>query len=281
MKIRKIMKFISLALLLAAGNSNAALIQMSTSFSSLNQGNAHSGNSFDNTYATEQVNLSKFDGSLGDLTGVSISYDTDWSIFSSVVGVDSTAQLYSVPGYMYSYSCGSSWFPRTCYTIGPARHFFRNNVGVRGSATNYLGINLTMAGSSVSAVNAESVYSVCSKSYTGSPLPRSIACSDRNRITGDFNGSFSTAGFALDDFIATNSSDLLSFSLSDSLFTRLAWCGSGDSCSTYSSSSWRGQISVQYSYNARLQTAAVPEPSVIALFSLGLFGLGLSRRRRQ
>jgi len=273
----KTLKLFAFTLALVAGSAQAALIQYSESFSSPNSGSTASISVSDQSNMIEPLNLSKFDDSLGDLTDVSIVFDTNWLLSSSVNGADNYAVSYGVP-HTYSYSCGSWSAPSTCTsTIWETR--YRNDVYAFGTASNQLGIQLSLSGASASASNLLDESSDCSEGYNGLNYPYSVNCSGQAVTDGDFMGELSTAGFSLNDFIASSPSDILLFSLTNNLRTGVN-CGGGDICDSRSNSRWYGQVSVLYSYNERNQSATVPEPSVIALFSLGLIGLGLSRRRK-
>jgi hypothetical protein len=273
----KTLKLLAFTLAFVAGSVQAGLIQLSSGFS--NQETNSSNFYFEQSTDLSQVTIAKFDSALGNLTGVDIRFESNWFLSSSVTGSDTHAELYSYP-VSHSYSCGTFWSPQTCHTV-TIESRYKNDVNASINAESQLDIYLAgIPGGLVSESSSRSLSSGCSESYGGSMYGYGLGCNDYQNGLDNFDGTLSLAGISLSNFIAANPSDMLSFSLSNRLATHRV-CGAGDSCNTRSTSRWTGRIFVDYNYSQQNQSASVPEPSIIALFSLGLLGLGLSRRRKK
>jgi hypothetical protein len=98
------------------------------------------------------------------------------------------------------------------------------------------------------------------------------SCTASSLTSGLFNDSFDLGAFSLADFIGNDALDL---SVVRRLESDLRQCGNKDFCAHENfDNAWSGNIYVSYTYN-------VPEPASIALFGLGLAGLGANRIRRR
>lgn len=101
----------------------------------------------------------------------------------------------------------------------------------------------------------------------------SNSCRDNDNLSGDFNGSLDWAsGLTLNDFIGTGD---LKFSMYRNMLAKLTTCGFNDTCVQRNrQNNWGGSVTVNYKYD-------VPEPSTLALLSLGLIGLGAGRLKKR
>jgi hypothetical protein len=101
------------------------------------------------------------------------------------------------------------------------------------------------------------------------------SCRDNDNLSGDFSGSLDwTGGLALADFIGIGD---LKFSMYRNMTADLTACYYNDTCFQKNRlNNWAGDITVNYTYSA-----AVPEPSTLALMGLGLAGFGAGRLRKR
>lgn len=97
-------------------------------------------------------------------------------------------------------------------------------------------------------------------------------CRESDSASGMFNGTFDLGSFSMSDFIGT---DAIDFRVVRTLKADLTKCGFNDSCwQRNSNNGWGGDIHVAYTYD-------VPEPTTLALMSLGLAGIGASRLKKR
>jgi hypothetical protein len=106
-------------------------------------------------------------------------------------------------------------------------------------------------------------------------LKYALKCRDNTALAGDFSGSLNWGnGLSLADFIGIGD---LKFSMYRKMSADLTACYYNDTCFQKNRlNNWAGNVSVNYTY-----TAAVPEPSTVALMGLGLAGLGAGRLRKK
>ncbi len=279
-------KFPSLILALSALvslSANALVIEHDVDFTLGNFGSstATTGSYLysDPSTTTASLGLQRFDTSLGTLTDVNISFTSDWThrSYASAYDTSSESTRYTrrIPYSCYRYG---RW--TTCYTY---RTYYRysNDTRVNAYSTNAFSISLVDPSSADEFLTSTDRLS-CSRSidYNGRAY-----CNDSDLSSGSFSAGFDLSGFSLDLFEADGVDDILNFNLSN--FTNTyGYCDNnyrdyGDRCYANTRSSWGGNIKVSYTYDATSgRPNGVPEPSVLALFALGMVGLGFGMRRK-
>lgn len=194
---------------------------------------------------TATINLDGFDSSLGTLTGVSIAFDTDWSLNGTIQAWDHIDQW---------------WF------------LVPEHVAASGTA----GSTMTATLSNPSGASEDEIRSV-TRSCSGSGS-FSASCSSTTGISGSFNDSLDLTSLSLAAFLDTT----LVLEFERELTAEVDSCGAGshndDRCRMQNfGNDWLGNATVTYTYDAL--AVAVSEPGTVALFGIGLIGLGLARRR--
>ena len=263
------------AILLSA-TAQSAVIEYTTGFSANNYSNGTYtyGNSFDGD--TEIVNsyrtLQRFDSSLETLTGVNISFTSNWSHYTYASAQDTSAEKY-VAGEE-SYGCGF-FNLSTCY-----RNIYRytNDTYVNSTSYAQFMVDLIDPSSSRSSTFDYNYGADCNSYYNNQTNGYSVICSDYESDVGNsFNGSMNLSMFNLDDFVAGNGNDdFLNFRFTNiaSIYGTCDNNDPGDYCSASSNAYWSGGIRVSYEYTE------VSEPETLALLSFGLVGLAFVRRRK-
>jgi hypothetical protein len=236
---RYITKVALLAFSALSFSANADVLTLSEMFSFESHNNIFDYNpgNEDRTVVQESelISINRFNPELGTLTGVSISFESEWTLAGYIFATD---KRYGSPRASGS---GRSISRQAIRLIDPSREVERNREVVR---TNCRG---------------------------------DVSCSSYDHDSGEFSGTLIDssgyfADFELSDFMGT---DDLDFSINRTLIADLIDCGRNDICYQRTKhNEWSGNVSVTYSYN-------VPEPSVITLLGIGLFGIGATQLGRK
>jgi hypothetical protein len=290
----------SLPALLISATGQALVIEHSADFTSNNL-NTHSVTTdfFSGGNATEKtnINLSRFDSSLGVLTGVDISFTSHWEHTSYASATDTIAELAEpipepIPGPIPEPGPGPGPGPGPIPgpepEPGPGPKDPNPGPKKRSALPIFSASNDTSVSSSSSANFAVELLDPISTSMSSSNL-HSVDCMETNKIglevncsdsassSNAFDGLLNLSAFSLDDFIGI-SDLLLAFTNTTSLSGTCDNNDLGDECTAYNEAFWSGSVSVSYTYNAP-PTQAVSEPSPLFLLGAGLFCLGLIRKR--
>jgi hypothetical protein len=112
-------------------------------------------------------------------------------------------------------------------------------------------------------------------------------------LNNSWSESFDLSALALDDFLFTDIDQFLNFrALSDLNLRRSCDSGdkddfgtrAGDICNHSQTAYWEGDVTISYTYDERIvepKPSEVPEPSTLAIFSLGMMGLASRRFKKQ
>lgn len=254
---------------LSAASAQAAVIEYSSGFASNNTSNysTTTGRTFgDSSVERTNINLSRFDSSLGTLTGVQISFTSNWDHYSSASAYDSSAQS---TRHTRNYSCGTfgwSTCTRSYYT-------YSNDTYVSSNSNATFTVSLDDP-HQTTRTDYDSNYDSCGRSYSNSSSSSSVSCNDRTNDTNNsFDGVLDLSSFDLSEFIGDDDLDL-SFTNSATFNANCDNNDAGDRCTAYNDSYWRGTVTVAYTYD-------VPEPGTLSILALGLMGLGLARKRQK
>lgn len=254
--------------IILSGAARADVIDSSANFQLDNLTNFDSGiiSVSDSNTTTTVVSLDRFDSSLGTLTGVEVSFTSAFNHYSYASAYDSSSE-----SYRQAYSCGGWGWSSTCY-----RTVYDNETYVNGEAHAQLTVDLIDPnGGLEQAFDSNDMYCRDYNRYSGS-----IACEDYEAdINNVFDGTLSLGGVSLAAFIGTDPIDLK--------LTNKAWFSAAcdtydrgydyDFCQGSNDTYWGGTMTVQYTYDV---VAQVSEPGTLGLLGLGLFGLGVMRRRK-
>ncbi|MCG8673456.1 MAG: PEP-CTERM sorting domain-containing protein [Pseudomonadales bacterium] len=192
---------------------------------------------------SQTVNMAGFDSSLGDLIGVDITFQSGWSLGGQLAAWD------DVDNY---------WI------------FDKEKVSAEGYASSTLSVELTNPSRSEEEA-IRTVQNSCSRKGN----LYYAQCKDGDIISGDFDESLDLASIDLSEFLDTT----LALDFERVLTSEITSCGWGssndDECLMENfANQWKGAVTVTYTYD-------IPEPTTLALFGLGLMGLGLARRNQK
>lgn len=246
--------------------ARADIIDYSQSFSLNNISNFDSGTYYiaDSSTTSSIVSLDRFNSSLGTLTGVGVSFTSNFSHHSWASAYDGSPDY-----YRYSYRCG--WWG-TCYSYS-----YDNHTVVSGTTHARLTVDLfDPNGGYAQLTDSNSISCSDYVSYSGTA---SCSTSEYQYSTA-FDGTLNVGALSLAAFTGTDPLDLR--------LTNEAWFGYScdywdrngyeyDSCTGSNDVYWAGTATVRYTYDA---ISRVPEPGTLGLLGLGLVGLGVVRRRK-
>jgi hypothetical protein len=251
-----------------SGSVAATVITYSTDFSISSNFNTEVAGSFNvplNDF--DLATLPRFDGSLGALQNVDISFESTYSAYFSGFAEDEIGEADFVlyPPFVVN---------------------DRNDTGIAATLQNTLTITLFDPSSSSRTLNIIPPQDYCYESVSADQY---VSCTIRAETTGSFNGSLPTDLFSLTDFIGADSINL-STSLTGLLSGDCDSNDKGDYCEISKRSRWFGDITVSYTYNEGSPggdggsdgdpTTTVPEPTILSLLGMGLISLiGLTRRK--
>lgn len=201
-------------------------------------------NAVSTNYSSQLINLSGFDTSLGSLLSVDISFDTDYSLKAVVRGFD----WYNKP-----------MEPELIEATGTSA------IELSVSLTNPLGAD-------------DDTLTAVTKSCSGEGTYKA-KCSSSSFGDYDWDAAMDLSSIALSAFEDTT----LQFNLERLLSAEVDSCGAGttdyglDKCVMLNKrNEWAGSLSVTYVYDA---VSSVPEPATLAMFGLGLMGIGFAKRK--
>ena len=248
--------FLLIALLNTA-IANAAMISYTTDFdvrirASENIG-ATTGSRFDSSSSDRaDITLDRFDNSLGTLTGVDISFTSNWRHRSRVSANDQIHQTVSF-GDKYA-----------------------NDTWVKGDSIARFTIALDDPAAS-SLVVEDSFHDECSYGYSHSSVKLTTRCSDSSSNEQSFDGSLDLTAFTLSDFISGDDPLDLYVRTYASIRGTCDNNDSGDTCNGNNRTNWTGTVTVTYTYEE--PAVVVPLPGAILLFASALLTLVAARKR--
>jgi len=257
---KELMSLVCGLMLMMSSSASASLIEYSTNFVIQNEHH-------------RDLTLNRFDSSLGKLTDVSISFSSN---FNHWVTTSATDSIKNFTDFHYYNNTSAKATGELELEIG-----FLDPFGVTKQTKSDKNI------ASCSARNND-------LTATSNSSQSTVKCDQSvNDLNNWWSESFDLSALALDDFLFTDIDQFLNFrALSDLNLTRNCDSGdkddfgtrAGDSCSHGQRAYWEGYVTVSYTYDERVvepKPSEVPEPSTLAIFSLGMMGLVSRRFKKQ
>ncbi len=269
LKLLRHLTFVTLCLA-ACLPASAGVVQQTVGFSANNTSNYDSTTGAflsDASVITNQVELARFDSSLGQLTGIEITFATEWTHYAYAKAYDDTSE-YEIK--QHNYKCGKNK-KKSCTKRYKNFKDYENDTWV----TSISDVSFTLALLEPAYVDdwlADRLITGCTD-YERDGGRASCRASDYNAANA-FNGALDLTGYDVGQFVG---SDPLLFSLS-TYAGFSAICDNndyGDRCKAYNDAYWQGDVTVSYTY----EEVAVPTPGLFLVLALGLLP-ALARRRR-
>lgn len=189
------------------------------------------------------LTLNGFDSALGMLTGVSIAFESDWSLQARVAARDNN----------------DAWFGKD-YTNGHA------------SAESHFYIDMLSPNAPVSASMSQQTASCSGSGWSGA------SCTDNSQRTGAFDGLLNLSSLSLTDFLDT----VLTFNLTNVLKAEAETSDYDTWVYAYNKNNgWQGSVTVTYNYEEYAAVAEPSAVALLGIGLLGLAILRHRNRTRR